>query len=356
MDAGGRAVYPSEMRVSLASLAVTLVIGASGCGEGSAVTTSNTTGTGGDGATTGGSGGGGTGGAGGATGGAGGTGGAAPAACEGKTGETGDSNLELMFGGLLRDADIHVPAGYDPSAATALVLNFHGFLSYAGQEAEISEMSAASDERGFIVVYPSGTSSSWNTGPLCCGTAASLGVDDVGFVAALIDELAKRYCIDPKRVFATGMSNGGFLSNRLGCELSDRIAAIAPVSGVFGFPVEECAPGRKVPVIHFHGTGDLVVPYDGNAFLGYIPAQESVGRWREIDGCGVTGEVVYNVGDSECVSANGCADGSDVVLCTIDGGGHQWPGGQPLPGGGVVTMDLDATNVMLDFFEEHPMP
>jgi len=326
-------------------------------------TTGDTTGTAGDGGAGASTGDGGTGGAatggtsatGGTGAGGGGSGGSAPAACDGKMGPTGDTNLKLMFGGEERNADVHVPAKYDPSVATMLVLNFHGFTSNSAQEADITKMTAASDERGFIVVYPNGTDFSWNAGN-CCGLAASQGVDDVGFVSALVDELSKQYCVDPKRVFATGMSNGGFLSNRLGCELSDKIAAIAPVAGVLGVPPEECAPGRKVPVMHFHGTSDLLVPYEGNAFLGYIPVAESVGRWRDIDGCGPNEQVVYDVGDSKCVSTNGCQDGAEVILCTVDGGGHQWPGGGSFPGGGKTTMDLDATGAMLDFFEKHPMP
>ncbi|MEZ4307243.1 MAG: PHB depolymerase family esterase [Polyangiaceae bacterium] len=260
-----------------------------------------------------------------------------------------------MFDGEERKADVHVPAGYEPSAPTMLVLNFHGYLSDPAQEADITKMTAASDERGFIVAYPAGLIASWNAG-VCCGSAASTGLDDVGFVSALIDELASQYCVDPKRVFVTGMSNGGFLSNRLGCELADKIAAIAPVAGVIGVPEEECAPSRKMPVMHFHGTSDLLVPYDGNPFIGYISVAESVGRWRKIAGCGASEQTVYDKGDSQCVSANGCDDGVEVILCTVDGGGHQWPGGGSFPGGGKTTQDLDATDAMLDFFEKHPMP
>jgi polyhydroxybutyrate depolymerase len=361
VDAGARPVYPSGMRASSAFFVVGFSFVLGGCGGGSAVATSgNPSGTGG-GTTTGDTGGDGVGGesttGGGGSGGAGGTGatGGGSVTCDGKAGTPGDSSVKLMFGGAERNADVHVPDKYDPASGAMLVLNFHGYLSNSGQEADITKMTAASDERGFIVAYPNGVGSSWNGG-VCCGTAASSGVDDVGFVSALIDELSKTYCIDPKRVFATGMSNGGFMSNRLGCELSDRIAAIAPVAGILGIPPESCTPGRKVPVIHFHGTSDLLVPYDGNIFIGYIPVAESIGRWREIDGCGAGEEVVYNVGDSQCVSSDGCADGAEVILCTVDGGGHQWPGGGSFSGGGKVTMDLDATNEMLDFFEKHPMP
>lgn len=276
-------------------------------------------------------------------------------ACDGKTGPLGDWTLALTHDGLERNAAVHVPAAYDPKVPAALVLSFHGFTSNAAGQALLSQMTEASDERGFIVVYPNGTGNSWNGGK-CCGTAASAGVDDVGFVSALIDELAAQYCIDPGRVFATGMSNGGFLSHRLGCELSGKIAAIAPVAGVLGIPFENCQPARKVPVMHFHGTSDLLVPYGGGGLTTYPSVADSVARWRQIDGCSDALTVTHDQGDSQCLSAQECADGAEVVLCTVDGGGHTWPGGTPVPGFGKTTMDLDATNAMLDFFEKHPMP
>jgi polyhydroxybutyrate depolymerase len=281
--------------------------------------------------------------------------GGAPLKCEGKSGALGDWNLKLVSNEVERNADVHVPPGYDPAVPTSLVLNFHGFTSNALQEALLSQMNGASDERGFIVVYPNGLYSSWNAGK-CCGQAATLEIDDVEYVSALVDELLAQYCIDPKRVFATGMSNGAFLSNRLGCELSDKIAAIAPVAGVIGLPLAKCAPPRAVPVMHFHGTLDTLVPYEGGGAYAFPSVADSVARWREIDGCGSTKEIVYNQGDSQCVSTPGCKEGAGVILCTVDGGGHTWPGGTPVPGLGHTTMDLDATDAMLDFFDEHPMP
>ena len=287
--------------------------------------------------------------------GGGGAGGGAPLQCTGKTGALGDSIVTVTSGGVLRNADVHVPEKYDPSAPTTLVLNFHGFGSNSFQEALLSLMNDASDERGFIVAYPNGTVNSWNAG-LCCGTAASLAVDDVAFTAALIDELSKAYCIDPKRIFATGMSNGAFLSHRLACEMSDKIAAIAPVAGVLGIPFEDCEPERKVPVMHFHGTADLLVPYEGGGVSLFPSVDDSIARWREIDGCGAALEVTFDQGDTQCVSPKDCADGAEVILCTIDGGGHTWPGGTPVPSLGVTSTDIDATAQMLDFFEKHPLP
>jgi polyhydroxybutyrate depolymerase len=351
----------SETMQSRASLFTKAAVTAgllSACGGGSEVTTTGATtatssSAGGGGATGTADGGGGTTGDGTTTASSG--GGGASAACNGKMGATGDSNLKLTFDSVERNANVHVPAKYDPTKLTTLVLNFHGFTMDGDGEASLSKMNAASDERGFVVVYPNGTNTSWNAGD-CCGSAASQGVDDVGFVAALIQELEADYCIDTRRVFATGMSNGAFLSHRLGCELSDKIAAIAPVAGVIGIPPADCQPGRAVPVMHFHGTADPLVLYNGGGFTGFISVKDSIARWREIDGCTDVTTVTFEKGDSQCVTSEQCKDGSEVTLCTVTDGGHTWPGGEPLAGGGKTTMDLDATNALLDFFEAHPMP
>jgi polyhydroxybutyrate depolymerase len=272
--------------------------------------------------------------------------------------------VTLEWGGLVRSALVHVPPSYDAAAGAMLVLNFHGFGSDAPQEALLTRMSDASDERGFLVAYPYGVLSSWNAGQ-CCGTAWADAVDDVGFVRALLDELAERYCVDPRRVFATGMSNGGFLSHRLGCELADRLAAIAPVAGVLGLSSEACQPARPVPVLDIHGTADPLVPYEGGVplvgwdtggMIDFPSVAETVDAWRAIDGCGEASEVSYAVGDATCTRWPACAGASEVVACVIDDGGHTWPGGTPIPGLGKTSHDLDATAAMLDFFEAHPMP
>jgi len=349
------------MEFGLGLCAAVGVLALAGCGGGSEVFTGGTTsngttasgGSGGD--TTSASGGGGAGGET-ASGGGGGTT-TAVMTCSGKTGAVGDSTLTLTSSGVERNTRVHVPEKYDPTTPATLVLNFHGYSSNADQEIWLSKMNEASDERGFLVVYPNGLgglAQSWNAGA-CCGTSAMNGVDDVGFVKALIEKLEADYCIDAKRVFATGMSNGGFLSNRLGCEMSDTIAAIAPVAGLIGIPLGECAPARPVPVMHFHGTADMLVPYDGGGFSGFISVGESIARWRELNACEAAEVVTFEKGDGKCVKT-ACAEGSEVTLCTVTNGGHTWPGGTPIPGFGVTSMDLDATNAMLDFFAAHPLP
>jgi polyhydroxybutyrate depolymerase len=273
--------------------------------------------------------------------------------CTGKTKPDADTTWTIMSGGIARVVNVHVPGGYDPSRGTALVLNFHGFTSDAPQEALLSLMNDKAENAGFIVMYPYGTGSplSWNAGA-CCGTAASDGIDDIQFVRDILDKAQTDLCIDPSRVYATGMSNGGFLSHRIGCELADRFAAIAPVAGVLG--IDSCAPSRPVPVIEFHGTDDTLVPWDGSESLGFPPVMDTFHGWAHRDGC--TGEPAqtYAHGDATCQTYDHCDAGAEVTLCTIDGGGHTWPGGTPVPSLGVTSTDINATDAMWSFFASHP--
>lgn len=274
-------------------------------------------------------------------------------ACPARAATPGDTERRVTVGGVERVYRVHIPRSYDPTRPAMVVLNFHGYLSNEAQQADWSNLNEASDTRGFIAVHPRGIDSSWNAG-LCCGNARTRNVDDVGFVRAMLDALPRELCVDPRRVFATGFSNGGFFSHRLACELSDRIAAIAPVSGVMGMPT--CAPPRPVPVLHFHGDADIVVPYGGSAIFGYQSVNDSMRGWVTRDGCGAAGTQILQRGDARCVSFAGCAGGAEAILCTLAGGGHTWPGGDVSALGGRTSRDLDATTYLLDFFERHPMP
>ncbi len=258
----------------------------------------------------------------------------------------------LSFGGRERSYLLHIPSGYD-RAATALVLNFHGFTSNPTQQEYFSVMSDAADREGFAVAYPQGIGNSFNAGA-CCGTAAQDSLDDVGFTAAIIDAVAAEMCLDPARVYSTGFSNGGFLSHRLACELSDRIAAIAPVAGVMG--IDECAPSRPVPVLHFHGTADPLVLFDGGGATGFQSVEDTISDWAERDGCTGERQVSYEEGDARCERWDSCDQGTAVELCVIDGGGHTWPGGLVPLAAGKTSHDIVATDRMWQFFAEHPMP
>jgi polyhydroxybutyrate depolymerase len=309
------------------------------------------TGTGGDGGSTGGGGGDGNGGI---DGGAPDDGGLPAATCSGKSAPSAvDDTWTVMSGGLARTLNVHVPKAYDPQKPMPLVLNFHGYSSNAVQEDLLSQMSAKADAAGFIAIYPEGTNSSWNAGA-CCGTAASSGVDDIGFVKDILAAAESKLCVDAHRIFATGMSNGAFLSHRIGCELADRFAAIAPVAGVVGVP--SCTPSRPMPVIHFHGTADTLVPYDGSTSLGFGSVLDTFAGWGTRDACTDTPSTTYTNGDVSCSSYLHCAGGAAVTLCTVQNGGHTWPGGTPVPSLGYTTTNISATDAMWSFFEAHPLP
>lgn len=278
-----------------------------------------------------------------------------PAACDGKAALSGDLEWKLTAGGKERVVHVHVPPSYDRTKAVPVVLSFHGFTSNAKQQDLLAAMSPKADQAGFIAVHAEGLggSQSWNAGA-CCGEAASSGVDDVAFVRSILDEVESKLCVDTKRVFATGMSNGGFLSHRLACEMSNRIAAIAPVAGVLG--VASCTPVRPMSVFQFHGTLDGLVPYLGNPGLGYPSVSQTMNGWATRSGCTTTARETSNKGAVRCVTYDNCKDGAEVSLCTVTGGGHTWPGGMPVPVLGITTTDIVATDAMWDFFAKHPLP
>jgi polyhydroxybutyrate depolymerase len=214
-------------------------------------------------------------------------------------------------------------------------------------------MTPVTDERNAIVVYPQGRQNGWNAGT-CCGSSSTLGIDDVGFAMAMLDEIETAYCVDPKRIYSAGFSAGGMLSHRLACEQSERIAAIGPVAGTMAF--DPCEPTRPVPVMHFHGTSDFVVAYDGGGFSNADSVPDTIAGWVTRNGCETTATPTFDMGDAHCESHGGCDGDADVTLCTLEGGGHQWPGGESAGPGGTINMDIFASEAMLDFFEAHPLP
>ncbi|MBI3975260.1 MAG: esterase, partial [Armatimonadetes bacterium] len=194
-------------------------------------------------------------------------------------------------------------------------------------------------------------------------------VDDVGFVAALIAELIQTHAVDPQRVFATGISNGGIFVHRLGCALAERIAAVGPIAGTMAeLFAPRCAPRPAVSVVAFHGTDDQFVPWTGGVVRGSIGGRvlsvaDTTARWAALNHCPSTPQ---RVAEPERDAADGtrvrretyapCRDGSAVVLYAIDGGGHTWPGGPAgrLPASGRVSREISATEILWQFFAAHP--
>lgn len=262
----------------------------------------------------------------------------------------GDHTIQVLHAGLERSALVHIPASVDLQAPAPLVLNFHGLTSNSAQQVFFSGMNPKADAEGFIVVYPQGVQSSWNAGA-CCGAAIDQQIDDVGFVRALVDQLEKTLCIDERRIYATGMSNGGFMSHRLACEAADLFAAVAPVSAVNG--MDTCTPSRPVPVMMFNGTLDPLVAYDGGGLFGSAGATFS--DWSIRDGCGDAPAPGKSNGAASCLQHELCDADVSVVFCTFEGMGHCWPGNDFCPFGAAST-DLSANDEMWAFFSKYTLP
>ncbi len=260
----------------------------------------------------------------------------------------GDEVRTLKWDNVERVYRIHKPASLDTSRPAPLVLVLHGGGSNSRQTEflTLNSWNGLAAREGFLVAYPDGVGSRWNDGrndP----TAPKRGADDVGFLSALIDRLASEFNIDRNLVFATGISNGAMMSFRLGCELSDKIAAIGPVAGAMPEPLmASCAPSRSVSVIALSGVQDPLVPYAGGevglarrSFGEVASVPDSMRLWAEKNGCSsapaVAGEPDKDPRDGTRVtraSWSHCRDGSEAVLYAIEGGGHTWPGGpQYLP-------------------------
>lgn len=276
--------------------------------------------------------------------------------------QSGEMRHSLTAGGVPRSYLLFVPGGYRPGRPLPLVLVFHGGGSGARAMTTHTGFTRVAEREGFAVVYPEGLAGRWNDGR---GYGASH--DDVAFVRALLDTLGRRMTLDPSRLYATGISNGGMFAYRLACDLPGVLAAVAPVAGAVPAALSErCAGAAPVAVVAFQGTADPLLPYGGGGRGAsgrgeVLPALRSAELWARVDGCADAPEVEPprdTVRDGTRVQARrwtGCRSGREVVLYTIEGGGHTWPGGPPVgPRVGRVTRELDATEVIWSFFAAHP--
>jgi polyhydroxybutyrate depolymerase len=271
-----------------------------------------------------------------------------------------DITETVEFGGLTRSYILHRPPSV--SGALPLVLAFHGGGDTAADMEPLTHFDELADREGFLVVYPQGVDNRWADAR---DGATPANDDDVGFVRALLDDLKRRIAYDPARVFATGVSIGGFFVARLGCEAADRIAAIGVVAATIAISeAARCAPARRIPVVTMHGTDDTFVPADGDATSGMLSVADAARRWTQVDGCAPQPDVAYapdTADDGTRVRREtypGCAGGSAVVFYIVEGGGHTWPGGPSYTTGTAIqrsTRDIDATTILWRFFKAHSL-
>ena len=260
---------------------------------------------------------------------------------------------------LDREYLLHVPASYDPTKPTPLVISMHAAGLWPAAQMEISRWNELADRQGFIVVYPSGAKSS---GPRIFHVdKGPARMRDVRFISELIDKLEATYNIDPRRIYANGLSNGGGMAFVLSCTMSDRIAAVGMVAAAQLLPFSWCTDPRPVPMIAFHGTADRAVPYNGGTSWVAPDSFPNVltwtRNWARRNRCAPNPSDSAVAEDVTRRAYTDCARNADVVLYTIHGGGHTWPGGKPLPEWfvGTTSRSIDATSQMWDFFREHPL-
>jgi len=274
----------------------------------------------------------------------------------GKTTDGGPSLRSISSDGLQRTFRVFVPASYRADQPTAVFLNYHGFAGESeGQEWYVGLRDAAT-RFGFIAVTPDGSGDPQRWYLAGAGTPGY--VDDFTFTRRILDDLASAYCVDPARVYAAGISNGGFFSSVAACEMQDRIAAIATVAGD-GFPDDTCRGKQPVPVLVFHGTADATVPFEpppGRQRLGITvrSTRDSVAAWARFNGCNAMANEQRLASDIVFVSYEGCQSHADVQLYIVEGGGHSWPGAPAVEILGHTTQSINATELMWRFFEAHP--
>lgn len=264
--------------------------------------------------------------------------------------------LTFVHDGYTRRALVHVPPSYQ-GQPTPVVLSFHGRYGTGADQAQLTGFDALSDQHGFIVVYPDGVGRSWNAG-YGTGYAEDHGIDDVGFVVALLGQIGAQWAIDAARLYACGMSNGSVFTHRLGCELAPTFAAIAGVAGPMATAqAPTCFPAAPMPTMVIHGTADPFVPYAGGVTDGggsVLSAPATAQRWSEHNGC--TSEPVISLRKRKvtCQLYEGPAP---VVLCTVKDGGHTWPGGYQYASVfliGVTNRDINASELIWEFFAANP--
>ena len=263
----------------------------------------------------------------------------------------------IQHDGIDRDFILNVPTHYDGTKPMALIFNFHGFGSNSTQQMFYGDFRSIAEEEGVILVQPQGTlfgnQAHWNVGGWTNGST----VDDVGFVKTLLEYLVENYNIDETRVYATGMSNGGYMSYQLACQLNDKFAAIASVTGSMTPEIfNNCNPDRPTPVMQIHGTDDLVVPYDGADFSYSI--DEVMAYWIEHNNCNPNSfEVeIEDINSMDGTTAtyfqySECDNNITTELFRINGGGHTWPGS--VFGGAGTNLDINGTQEIWKFFSKY---
>jgi len=273
----------------------------------------------------------------------------------------GDYRFSFVQDGLTREYLVHVPASYRAGHPTPMLLALHGGGGDADYQADDSKyrLISKSDAAGFIAVFPNGYSrfpsgilATWNAGS-CCAGAVRNNVNDVAFIREVIHRMEHQASIDPKRIFATGMSNGAMMSWRLACEAPE-IRAIAPVEGTDN--TANCRPAHPVPVIQFHAINDEMVAFNGGpgpksfTQTDFTSVPDTQAKWARLNHADPHAKRVLTVPGAHCDLHPATPGGAPVELCVTDTGGHSWPGGGTQQGRKQPSMAISANDLMWNFF------
>jgi polyhydroxybutyrate depolymerase len=280
----------------------------------------------------------------------------------------GDYTFNITHDGAKRTYILHVPKSYQSNQPTPLVLSLHGGggnMEYQATD-DLYHLISKSESAGFIVAFPNGYSrlrkgklATWNAG-ICCGKARDANSDDVGFIRKVIDDIKQQVNIDSHRIYANGMSNGGMMSYRLACEMTDTFAAIAAVAGTDG--TNQCSPSRPISILHIHALDDDRVLFNGgsgsasNTHADFVSVPDTVAKWVKLNSCNPSPKRVLEVNGAYCDHYDGCNNNAEVKLCVTETGGHSWPGGKKIIGNKTGSTAINANDVIWEFYQAHPKP
>lgn len=282
--------------------------------------------------------------------------------------KSGSHTFSVKHNGIDRYYIVYVPTAYNSKTATPLLVAMHGGGGDMGLQAssEYYQLTPKAEKEGFIIVFPNGYSklksgklATWNAGT-CCGDARDKKIDDVGFINKMVGRLSKQLNIDQKRIFATGMSNGGLMAYRLACELPQVFKAVATVAGTDN--TIECNPEQPVSVLHIHAKNDDHVLFNGGAgkeafgdrtkVTEFISVPATIAKWVKLNACAAAPKRTIEKNQVYCDTYSNCKNNTEVQLCVTETGGHSWPGGKKVRRGKESpSMAISANDVMWDFFK-----
>lgn len=277
----------------------------------------------------------------------------------------GDYTFSLQHQNQTRQYMVHIPKSYQPSQAAPLVLSLHGGggnMQYQAND-DYYQLISKSEQAGFVAVFPNGYSrfrngklATWNAG-ICCGKARDQQIDDVGFIKAVVADIKTKANINPKRIYANGMSNGGMMAYRLACELSDTFSAIASVTGTDG--TQQCTPSKPVSILHIHALDDDRVLFNGgsgvssNTHADFVSVPNTIKKWVNLNACNTSPQRVLEVKGAYCDVYTHCNNNTQVKLCVTETGGHSWPGGKSVRAKKPASSKaINATDLIWEFYHQ----